>query len=73
MADAFIKDGSLRVVPTEKAEAILHGALLKYERQVAKFDITDQVEQYRVVLEFEVSLRTQEMILNAKWTQSMTW
>ena len=71
VVEAFIKDGSMRIVPAEKAEAILHGALLRYERQAAQFDITDQVEQYKVVLEFEVSLRTPGND-STLWTQSMT-
>ena len=50
MAEAFINDGTLRVVPADKAEAVLNGTLLRYERQPAQFDITDQVERYKVIL-----------------------
>ena len=71
VVEAFIKDGSMRVVPAEKAEAVLRGTLVKYERQVAQFDITDQVETYKVVLEFEVSLSTPGND-STLWTQSMT-
>jgi hypothetical protein len=71
MAEAFIKDGTLRVVPVNGAEAILNGTLLRYERQPAQFDITDQVERYKVVLECEVSVRltATDSVL---WSQTLT-
>lgn len=71
VVDAFIKDGSMRIVPADKAEAILRGTFLRYERLVVQFDTTDQVERYKVVLECEVSVRK---IANDStlWTQTMT-
>lgn len=71
MAEAFIKDGTLRVVPVDKADAVLNGTLLRYERQPAQFDITDQVERYKVVLECEVSVKlvASDSVL---WTQTLT-
>lgn len=68
--DAFIKDGSMRIVPADKADAIIHGVLTGYERQVVTFDTTDQVSQYRVVLTCEVSLKTTKND-STLWTQSM--
>ena len=71
VVDAFIKDGSMRIVPTDKADAVLRGILTGYERQVVNFDITDQVEQYKVVLSFEISLKSVRTD-STLWTQTMT-
>jgi hypothetical protein len=71
VVNAFIKDGSMRIVPSDKADAVLHGVLTRYERQVVQFDTTDQVTQYKVVLEFEVSLRATKND-STLWTQPMT-
>ncbi len=71
IADAFIKDGSMRVLPADKAEATLRGTLLRYERQVAQFDTTDQVEKYKVVLECEVSVHVVAGD-STLWTQTIT-
>jgi hypothetical protein len=71
VVDAFIKDGSMRIVPTDKADAVLHGILTGYERQVVNFDTTDQVQQYKVVLSFEISLKSVRTD-STLWTQAMT-
>ena len=68
--DAFIKDGSMRIVPADKADAVLHGTLSGYERQVAAFDTTDQVSQYKVVLTCEITLKATKND-STLWTQSM--
>ncbi|MBI5266234.1 MAG: LptE family protein [candidate division Zixibacteria bacterium] len=69
--DAFIKDGSMRIVPADKADAVLHGVLTGYARQVVAFDTTDQVSQYKVVLTCEVTLKTTKDD-STLWTQTMT-
>ncbi len=71
MADAFIKDGTLRVVPVDGAEAVLNGTLLRYERQPAQFDTTDQVERYKVVLECEVTVKLTASD-STLWSQTLT-
>lgn len=57
ITDAFIKDGTLKVVPAANADAVLVGVLTKYSRVPFKFDQSDQVSQYKIVLEFDISLR----------------
>jgi hypothetical protein len=54
--DAFIADGSLKVVGESAADALLHGVLTRYQRIPHEFDENDQVQQYKVVMSFEVSL-----------------
>lgn len=61
----------MRVLPADKAEATLRGTLLRYERQVAQFDTTDQVEKYKVVLECEVSVHVVAGD-STLWTQTIT-
>ena len=55
--DAFIADGNLKVVSADVADAILVGKLTFYERQVEKFDENDQVEEYKAVMDFQISLK----------------
>jgi len=55
--DAFIADGNLKVVPADIAEAVLVGKLTSYERQVERFDENDQVQEYKIVMDFELTLR----------------
>lgn len=54
--DALIEDGSIKVLSIDMAEAILAGVLTSYERLPHKFDENDQVQQYKVVMVFDISL-----------------
>ena len=70
--DAFIKDGNLRVVSLENADAILNGLLTRYERKPYKYDLNDQVESYEVVMDFDIALKkpaTDSEIWKEKMTQ----
>lgn len=58
--DAFISDGSLKVVESDVADAILIGTLTSYERLVHEFDQSDQVAQYKVHIGFDVVLKNPE-------------
>ena len=55
--DAFIADGNLKVVSSDVADAVLIGKLTFYERQVEKFDENDQVEEYKAVMDFQITLQ----------------
>ncbi len=55
--DAFITDGSMKVVSQENAEAVLVGSLISYERRPHEFTETDEVTAYAVTMGFEVSLK----------------
>ena len=70
--DAFIKDGNLRIVSLENADAILNGLLTRYERKPYKYDLNDQVESYEVVMDFDIALKkpaTDSEIWKEKMTQ----
>ena len=54
--DALISDGSMKVVPSENAEALLVGTLTRYDRQPFDPTIDDQVESYSVTMYFEIKL-----------------
>lgn len=56
LVDAFIADGSMKVVPADQADAILVGTLLSYERVPETFDANDQVERYKVIMNFDLRL-----------------
>ena len=55
--DAFIADGSMKVVAVDVADAILIGTLTRYERLAQEFDEFDQVSQYKVQIGFDVTLK----------------
>jgi len=76
VTDAFIKDGNLKVVPSANADAVLIGTLLSYSRAPLRFDINDQVAEYKVRLEFEVVLRNpqdQSDILKDRFLQEASY
>jgi hypothetical protein len=54
--DAFIADGNLKVVGNDAADAILVGSLTGYRRVVNQFDENDQVQSYKVQMDFTISL-----------------
>ncbi len=54
--DAFISDGSIKIVPGENAEALLLGKLIKYERKPYDPNELDQVESYAIYMTFEIRL-----------------
>lgn len=55
--DEFIADGNLKVLSRANADAVLIGVLTRYERLVQVFDENDQVQQYKVRLGFEITLK----------------
>ncbi len=55
--DAFIADGTLKVVSSSNADVILSGTLTRYERVVSIFDKSDRVQQYKVLMDFDVTLK----------------
>ncbi len=57
VVDAFIADGSVKIVPVEGADAILTGVLTGYSRAFEKYNESDQVEEYKIVMEFEITLK----------------
>ena len=54
--DAFIADGSMKVVSPDAADAILRATLTSYRRVPFQFDENDNVQTYKVLLDFNVSL-----------------
>lgn len=56
VTDAFIADGSLKLLPSDLAETTLKATLTSYQRVPYQFDQSDQVSQYRVVIGFTVTL-----------------
>lgn len=48
--DRFIYDGNLRVVSQENADLMLTGELIDYNRQPLRYDVDDEVEEYRLSL-----------------------
>ena len=69
--DAFIADGTMKIVPSDNADAYLVGVLSRYERVPHKFDENDQVEEYKVLMDFEIVLKNPKDD-SEKWRQRLT-
>jgi len=54
--DAFLKDGTFKVVSAENADAALSGVLTRYDRKPYEYDENDVVLSYSVTLTFDVTL-----------------
>ncbi len=57
VVDAFIADGTMKVVSPEAAQALLVGKLTKYERVAQEFNTSDQVSKYKVLVGVDVALK----------------
>jgi hypothetical protein len=68
--DAFIADGSLKVVSEENADAVLVGTLVRYEHKPLTYDASDQVSRYEVIMTFDISLKKPNSD-DDMWTQRM--
>lgn len=68
--DAFIKEGSLKVVPEGKGDASLVAILNRYQKVPSKFDENDQVEEYKVILDLQVTLKNPKDDSDI-WTEHM--
>jgi hypothetical protein len=55
--DAFIAEGSIKVVSFDAAQALLVGKLTRYERLAHEFDENDQVSRYKVQVGVDVALK----------------
>lgn len=54
--DAFIADGTIKVVLQENSEVTLSGTLTRYDRKPYNPDANDQVESYAVTMHFNIKL-----------------
>jgi len=54
--DAFLDDGTFKVVSAENADAALSGVLTRYDRKPFEYDENDVVQSYSVTLTFDVTL-----------------
>ena len=71
IVDAFIADGTIKVLPESKAEAVLTGMLTGYEILPYIYDENDQVKQYKVRMTFQISL-TNPKDNTELWNTNMT-
>jgi len=54
--EGFVSDNTLKVTPRSKADAVLEGVILKYERIAYTYDENDQVQEYKVNITARVRL-----------------
>jgi len=55
--DALIADGNLKVVAPGEADAVLTGSLVTYDRVPETLDENDEVQAYKIVMDFDLSLQ----------------
>ncbi len=53
--NALVKDNTLKVVPEERADSILKGSIVGYEREAYTFDEEEKVKEYIVRIYVEAS------------------
>ncbi len=61
----FNKDGNLRVVPEDEADAVLEADLIRFEQEGLRFTSLEQVEEFRLFIVLSLRLknaRTKEII-----------
>ncbi len=70
--DAFIDDGSLKVLPPDAADAVLEGSLVNYTRAPHQFTTegTEEVESYAVTMDFAITLKNPDDD-SEMWTERM--
>jgi outer membrane lipopolysaccharide assembly protein LptE/RlpB len=57
MADAFLREGRLRLVGERDADAVLRGTVVSYKNQVFGYTRTERAEEYEIVLVVKVLFR----------------
>ena len=70
MIDAFISDGTFKIIPVDGAEAVLVGVLTRYLRSPHTFDQNDEVHEYKVEMDFSVTLKNTKDDSDI-WTERM--
>ena len=69
--DAFIADGTIKILPADGAEALLSASLAEYRREPHEFDENDQVIRLKVTMSFDVSM-AKSADGSSLWTQRIT-
>jgi outer membrane lipopolysaccharide assembly protein LptE/RlpB len=54
--EGFVADNTLKVISRSKADAVLEGIILRYERLAYTYDENDQVQEYKVNITAKVRL-----------------
>ncbi len=70
--NAFIADGSLKVVSENQADAVLQGTLSRYAREPHTFDASDNVSRYAVRIIFNITLKKGGGSDEELWKQAFT-
>lgn len=68
---AFISDGTMKVLPNDQAESILHGTLTGYQRRPYEYDANDQVSSYVVEMDFDITLNS-AAVDSILWSERMS-
>jgi hypothetical protein len=55
LAEGFVADNTLRVVPEGRSDSILRGAVVSYNRSAYTYDESEAVSEYIVNIDVEVS------------------
>ena len=70
IVDQFIEDGNLKLLPESSADAVLSGVLTRYSRVANIYTETDEVTEYKVLMDFRVTL-TDPKDSKEIWTEQM--
>lgn len=56
VVDRFLFDGNLDIATEDRADIVLKGELLRYERSPLRYDDNDEVQEYRIAITVNISL-----------------
>lgn len=70
--DAFLADGTMKIVSTENADAILVGVLTGYVREPYEYDVEGVVTSYSVTLTFDIVLKNPSDEDSEIWREVMS-
>ena len=69
--DAFLADGTFKVVSAENADATLSGVMTRYDRKPFEYDENDVVLSYSVTLTFDIALTNPRDNDTEIWRETM--
>ncbi len=56
ITDRFLFDGGIKVAKKEKADLVLQGDLIGYQRDALRYDINNDVQEYRITITIAATL-----------------
>ena len=66
----FLFDGNLKIAEADKADLVLKGQLLSYDRSALRYTDNDDVQEYRIHITVFLEMWSAHNVVAADWTES---